>query len=307
MKWLLPMIRNTCMMRPAALNEPRKGGKVMSGTPYANWNPWHGCTKYSEGCRFCYVYRQDTYYGNPVASSLCRKTQAFDLPIKKKRDGNYRIEPGTVVYTCFSSDFLLKDADEWRGECWKMMKTRQDCYFYFFTKRIERFMDCVPEDWGDGYDNVLVGCTCENQDRVDFRLPIFTKLPIKHKSIIIGPMLTSVDLRPYLSEDIEEVSCSGESGIDVRPMDYDWVLDVREQCVAKNIPFFFHQTGAYFVKDGIMYHVPRRLQSEQARKAGIDFRIGGKGVPETAAYRFSGSHPGRECEQTRMELEEESE
>lgn len=254
----------------------------MSSVKYENWNPWHGCTKYSEGCRFCYVYRQDERRGTGIAASVCRRTQAFNLPVRRKRDGSYRIEPGSIVFTCFSSDFLLKDADDWRGECWSMIRERRDCRFYFFTKRIERFMDCVPDDWGDGYDNVLVGCTCENQDRADFRLPIFTKLPIRHKSIILGPMLTPVNLEPYLSEDIEEVACSGESGINVRPLHFDWVLAVREQCVARNIPFLFHQTGAYFVKDGRTYHVPRRYQIAQAKKAGIDFRIGEHFIPETA-------------------------
>ena len=131
----------------------------MSRQNYASWNPWHGCTKYSEGCRYCYVYRQN-----------------FNLPVKKKRDGTMKIAPGSIVMTCFTSDFLLKDADEWRDECWKMIKSRDDCMFYFFTKRIERFPECVPADWGDGYENVIVGCTCENQDRADFRLPIFASL-----------------------------------------------------------------------------------------------------------------------------------
>ena len=140
----------------------------MSGQKYASWNPWHGCTKYSEGCRYCYVYRQDEAYGSSVSSEQCRKTQNFNLPIKKKRDGTPKVAPGSIVMTCFTSDFLLKDADEWRDECWEMIKCRDDCMFYFFTKRIERFQECVPADWGDGYDNVIVGCTCENQDRADF-------------------------------------------------------------------------------------------------------------------------------------------
>ena len=249
---------------------------------YANWNPWHGCTKCSEGCRFCYVYRQDGQRGTEIPSSLCRKTQAFDLPVKHRRNGSYKVAPGSVVFTCFSSDFLLKDADEWRPECWKMIRERRDCFFYFFTKRIERFMDCVPQDWGEGYENVIVGCTCENQDRADFRLPIFSELPIRHKSIIIGPMLSPVDVSRYLSPEIEEVSCSGESGYQVRPLHYEWVLDVRNQCVERNIPFVFHQTGAYFVKDGKMYHIPRKDQIAQARKAGIDFRMRENLFPETA-------------------------
>lgn len=140
---------------------------------YMDWNPWHGCTKISPGCRYCYVYRQDEMYGAAGASSICRKTGNFDYPIKRKRDGSYKLPSGKIVFTCFTSDFLLKDADEWRAECWRMMKQRSDCLFYFFTKRIDRFMQCIPDDWGDGYDNVLVGCTVEDQRRADYRLPFF--------------------------------------------------------------------------------------------------------------------------------------
>ena len=172
----------------------------MSEQKYVTWNPWHGCTKYSEGCRYCYVYRQDEAYGSSVSSEQCRKTQNFNLPVKKKRDGSFKVEPGSIVMTCFTSDFLLKDADEWREECGEMIKSRSDCMFYFFTKRIERFMECVPADWGEGYSNVIVGCTCENQDRADFRLPIFTELPIKHKTVIIGPMLGPIELEKYLND-----------------------------------------------------------------------------------------------------------
>lgn len=249
---------------------------------YADWNPWHGCTKISPGCKYCYVYRQDEMYGSSVASSLCRKTAAFNLPVKRKRDKSYKIPGGKVVFTCFTSDFLLEDADQWRDECWQMIRQRRDLYFYFFTKRIHRFERCMPSDWGDGYDNVLIGCTVENQQMADYRLPIFRSLPIKHKSIIASPLLSALNLEPYLDDDIEEVSTGGESGVDARVCDYQWILDLREQCVANNVPFRFHQTGARLLKDGRLYRIPRRYQLSQAHKANIDFRIGRYFLPETA-------------------------
>ena len=143
----------------------------MKDSIYADWNPWHGCTKISPGCKFCYVYRQDEMYGNPTASSRCTKNAAFDLPVQRGR-GGYKIPPGRIILTCFTSDFLLKDADPWRQDCWRMMRERSDCWFYFFTKRIDRLAECLPPDWGEGYDNVMIGCTVENQERADFRLPI---------------------------------------------------------------------------------------------------------------------------------------
>ncbi|MGN0631686.1 MAG: DUF5131 family protein [Ruminococcus sp.] len=247
---------------------------------YADWNPWHGCTKISTGCKYCYVYRQDERYGSGCDSSVCKKNSAFDLPIRKKRDGSFKIDPGSIVFTCFTSDFLLADADEWRMDCWRMIKRRSDCMFYFFTKRIDRLAECLPCDWGEGYDNVIIGCTVENQDRADYRLPVFRSLPIKHKTIIAAPLLECIDLSAYLDSSIEEVSVSGESGTDARYCCYDWVLDMREQCVQRNIPFRFHQTGAHFIKDRKLYNIRRKDQISQAAKAGIDFRIGTEPVPE---------------------------
>lgn len=238
------------------------------------WNPWHGCTKYSEGCRNCYVYRQDEMFGRD--STICKKTNDFNLPIKKDRRGNYKIPSGSLIMTCFSSDFLLSEADSWRDECLEMMKTRSDCMFYFFTKRIERLNFSVP-------DNVIVGCTCENQKMADYRLPIFKKLNIKYKNIILAPMLEKMDISKYLGSDIYEVNVSGESGSSqqiraqqvraqqVRALNYDWVLDIRNQCIKANVNFGFHQTGARFIKDGKEYLIERKYQLSQAKKANIDF------------------------------------
>ena len=79
-----------------------------------NWNPWHGCTKKSEGCINCYVYRGDKRYDSTIDSSICRRTLSFDMPVKKDKKDNYKIPPKSFIYTCFESDFLLKDADIWR-------------------------------------------------------------------------------------------------------------------------------------------------------------------------------------------------
>ena len=228
------------------------------------WNPWHGCTKYSEGCRNCYVYRQDEMFGRD--STICKKTNDFNLPIKKDRRGNYKIPSGSLIMTCFSSDFLLSDADSWRDECLEMMNLRSDCMFYFFTKRIERLNFSLP-------DNVIVGCTCENQKMADYRLPIFKKLNIKYKTIILAPMLEKMDISKYLGSDIYEANVSGESGSKpgVRALHYDCVLDIREQCIKANVNFGFHQTGARFIKDGKEYRIERKYQISQAKKANIDF------------------------------------
>lgn len=160
--------------------------------------------------------------------------------------------------------------------------------FYFFTKRIDRFYECIPSDWEKGYDNVIIGCTVENQEMADYRLPIFLNAPIKHKAIIVSPLLERVDIKKYLNEQIEEVSVGGESGVDARVCNYDWILFLREQCIEKDVSFRFHQTGAKFIKDGKFYRIQRGLQLEQAKKANIDYKIDDYYIPEKYAENNEG-------------------
>ncbi len=232
------------------------------------WNPWHGCRKISEGCRHCYVYRQDARHG--LASDEVRRTAAFDLPVRRSRDGRFRIPARETVYTCFTSDFLVEEADAWRAEAWEMIRLRHDLRFFFITKRIDRLVAVLPPDWGDGFEHVAVGCTVENQTEAD-RLPLFLEAPLRHRIIIGAPLLGPLDLMPYLTAAIEEVSVGGESGSDARLCDYDWVRAIRDQCVTAHVPFRFHQTGARLLKEGRLYRIPRDRQHEQARKASIDY------------------------------------
>ena len=211
------------------------------GVKTSMWNPWHGCHKFSTGCQHCYVYRTDGKYGKD--SSVVAKTEKFNLPVQQKKNKTYKIPSGNLVYTCFTSDFLVEDADEWRPEAWEMMRLRQDLHFLFITKRIDRLKDCLPSDWGEGYDNVTICCTMENQDRIDYRLPIYKAAPIKHKIIICEPLLSRIDFR-------------GELG---------------RQCIEANVGFWFKQTGSYLLKEGKEFKVARQFQHSQARKAEINY------------------------------------
>ena len=232
-----------------------------------NWNPWHGCHKLSAGCMHCYVYRRDESCG--LDASQVYKTQTFSLPVAKKRDGSYKLPAGAWIWTCFTSDFLLEDADAWRADAWRMIRERADCRFFFITKRIDRLEACLPPDWGAGYDNVHICCTAENQDRADYRLPILANAPIKHKYIASEPLLTPIDMRGHLGPWVKQVTVGGESGAQARLCRYEWILDIRRQCIEAGVPFYFKQTGARFEKDGKIYHVKRQYQHAQARKAGI--------------------------------------
>ena len=238
----------------------------------AVWNPWRGCRKCSDGCLHCYIHKGDAK--RKMDTNLVVQTKDFYKPIEKLKNGSYKMKAG-MVFLCFSSDFLIEDADEWRRECWAMMKERQDCTFLFLTKRIERFMECIPEDWGNGYQNVVVCCTVENQKNADRKLAVFQSLPIRHKCITAQPLLEAIDLEGYL-EDIELVVVGGESDHYARPLDYDWVLDIREQCIRKRVDFEFRQCGTHFIKDGRRYKLKTKDLCSQARKADINYKADGE-------------------------------
>ena len=207
----------------------------------ATWNPWHGCKKNSPGCANCYVYRRDAEFGKD--SSIVTRTSSFDMAIKRNHKGEYKLQPdGESVYTCITSDFFLEKADEWRAKAWDIIRRRSDLHFVIITKRIHRFEVELPGDWGNGYENVTICCTCENQNRADYRLPVFLKLPIKHWTVIHEPMFEQIDIRKYLA----------------RICDFAWILDSMEQCVEYDVSFWFKQTGARFKKGNKVYLIERK-------------------------------------------------
>ena len=105
--------------------------------------------------------------------------------------------------------------------------------------------------------------------RADERLSIFSGLPIRHKNIICQPLIERIDIRPYLSG-VELVVAGGESDRNARPLDYEWVLWLRQQCMENGIHFEFRQCGTHFIKDGKRYTLAVKDLGSQAHKAGID-------------------------------------
>ena len=239
------------------------------------WNPWHGCEKYSEGCAHCYVYRRDESVGRDA--SEVRRNHDFDLPARRKRDGSFVIPSGETVYACMTSDFFLERADAFRAEAWRMIRQREDLRFVIITKRIARFTDCIPPDWGDGYPNVTITCTVESEKQCRIRMPILLSVPAARKQVCCEPLLTRVDLSPYLGGGIARVIVGGESGREARVCRWEWVCDLYRQCAAAGVAFTFKQTGAKFEKDGRVFRIPRSRQMEQARKAAATYFTGGTG------------------------------
>lgn len=257
------------------------------------WNPWHGCTKCSEGCDNCYMYFLDRQRGKNGAE-VFRTVSGFDYPLQKSRNGAYKIQSGELIRVCMTSDFFVEEADEWRAEAWEIMRCRPDVKFFLLTKRPQRVSECLPEDWGGGFDNVIFNVTCENQRRADERIPILLELPFKHKGIMCAPFIGPVSVGKYLdSGQIEQVVCGGENYDGSRPCDFDWVKGLRQECAERNITFCFIETGTVFIKDGKRYVLPKKqIQSEMAFKSGMNFI--GKPIEWRLTDRFGNPIPDSE-------------
>lgn len=237
------------------------------------WNPWHGCVKKSEGCQNCYMYFLDKVRHHNGAR-IYKVQNNFDYPLQKDKFGNYKIKSGEQLRVCMTSDFFLEEADIWRADAWKIIKQRADVSFFLLTKRPERVERCLPPDWGSGWENVFFNVSCENQARADERIPLLFSLPFKHKGIMVAPFVGAVSIREYLKQGIiEQVVCGGENYDGSRPLEYNWVRNLYQECVDADVTFCFIETGTNFIKDGKMYHLPsKRVQSQMAYKSGLQYQ-----------------------------------
>ncbi len=231
------------------------------------WNPWHGCHKCSEGCANCFVFYLDKKRDVDTGTVRRSKTN-FSLPMRKNRQGEFKVASGTEVATCFTSDFFIEEADEWRDEAWDIIKSRPDLNFLICTKRIQRASDCLPNDWADGYENVAIAVSCENITAAKNRLHYLLDLPVKRRYIFLSPLLEYIPLNEFLETGlIDMVSVGGESYENARLCDFDWVKRIKEDCDKYGVPFDFHQTGSNFVYEGRSYRIKHHDEYEQAKKA----------------------------------------
>lgn len=236
------------------------------------YNPWHGCRKISEGCQNCYVYFMDRMWERD-ASVVARTRTAFKYPLQRYRDGRYKIESGERIRVCMTSDFFIEDADPWRPEVWRMLRFRSDVIWMLLTKRADRIERCLPPDWDDGYENVQLGVTAENQRRADERVPTLLSIPARHRHVNAAPLVGPVNLTPYLATGLLEfVQAGGENYDGSRLCRHAWVASLRDQCAAADVDFTFYETGTRFEVGGVEYRIPRRRdQAEQAFLSGLRY------------------------------------
>lgn len=224
---------------------------------YNFWNPWHGCEKVSAGCANCYMYELDAKRGQNGSIFHVNKND-FKLPLKKNRSREYKIRPGSIIRVCMTSDFFIKEADPYRPEIWDVMKFRSDVVFVIITKRPERIASCLPGDWGpDGYSNVWMNVTTEDQKAFDERIGYLKDIPAAAKGLFCAPLLSDIDFHDKLvSHGIRQVIVTGEQGREARPCDADWIQHIYEQCRDRNIRCHFVDPCRKLVKDGCVYEIP---------------------------------------------------
>lgn len=214
-----------------------------------------------------YLDRQRGHNGR----TIYKVKQQFDYPLQRDKNGHFKVKSGMMLRVCMTSDFFLEEADAWREEVWSMMEKRPDVIFFLLTKRPERVARCLPKNWGNGWEHIFFNVTAENQARADERLPYLLELPFRHKGVLVAPFIGRVSLKAYLeTQQIEQVVAGGENYDGARPLHYEWVKALHQECVSANVRFCFMETGTRFVKNGKCYHLSnKRLQSITAFKSGL--------------------------------------
>lgn len=226
------------------------GKTTISWTNYS-WNPWRGCHKISQGCKNCYMFREQKRYGNDP-NVVVRSKTTFKAPLKWK-------DPA-MVFTCSWSDWFIEEADPWRDEAWDIIRRTPRLTYQILTKRPERIPYCLPDDFFPR--NVWWGISAEDQVTLDERWGILDSVlhyrvpPIMF--ISAEPLLGHLDLTDYFTEDDlgdEEhdwwtrvpdwVIVGGESGPNCRPMDPQWARDIKDDCKKFGVAFFMKQLGGH--------------------------------------------------------------
>jgi protein gp37 len=205
------------------------------------WNPWVGCLKVSPGCKFCYMYAEQGRYGSDP-KMIRKTTSVFRAPYTWK-------EPAKV-FTCSWSDFFIEHADAWRADAWEIIKNTPHLTYQILTKRPQNIAARLPGDWGDGYPNVWLGVSVENEDYT-WRLDTLATVPASVHFVSYEPALGPVDFSPWLASDaLHWLISGGESGLGCRPANSDWFRSVRDQCQRYGVAYFHKQNGGNHFIDG---------------------------------------------------------
>lgn len=225
----------------------------------ATWNIARGCTKVDADCKYCYMYRDsmDNTRYNPL--QVVRTKTVFDMPLKYKETKSKCWDGRPLIFTCSLTDFFHEDIDSYRQEAWDIIKKCPHLIFQILTKRPERIMDCLPHDWGEGWENVWLGTSVGSSHSAK-RIYDLTTVKSKMLFLSLEPLHGKIDLPDVMSHIIRDeytpiswVIVGGESGNDIgkykyRPCELNWIENIVNSCQRNNVPVFVKQMGTYLAK-----------------------------------------------------------
>lgn len=203
----------------------------------STWNPVTGCTKISSGCDNCYAERMakrlklmgQPNYANGFRVTLHEHVLEYPLGWKK---------PQTIFVNSMSDLFHAKVPDYFIVKTFKIMKQANWHHFQILTKRSARLKKLSQRiDWPK---NVWIGVSVENEETKS-RIDDLRWVPAQIKFLSIEPLLGPLSTLEL--NNIDWVIVGGESGPGAREMKEEWVIQVKEQCIKQNVPFFFKQWG----------------------------------------------------------------
>ena len=220
--------------------------RLSDGTivPGYTFNPWWGCVKVSDGCKFCYAETLAKRYGHdnwgPGKERRLMSAAHWRQPLKwneeaRKQGIRYR------VFCASMADVFEERAPEGeRLRLWKLIAETPHLDWQLLTKRPERIAEGLPLDWGSGYCNVWLGTSVEDE-RVIGRIRHLQAITAVVRFLSLEPLIGPLNNLPL--EGIHWAIVGGESGHGARPIKEEWVLSIREQCRAAETAFFFKQWG----------------------------------------------------------------
>jgi protein gp37 len=216
----------------------------------ATWNPTTGCSKVSPGCAHCYAERLSLRFGQSTKpwtpanadENVTIHPERFDMPLKWR-------EPKRVFVDSMSDLFHELVPDHVIARVWQTMAQAPRHQFQILTKRPERMPEIVARRVAEHgvLPNVWLGTSIEN-DRWVGRADHLRATPAAVRFISAEPLLgplSSLDLMG-----IDWLIVGGESGSDHRPIEEEWVLDLRDRALAAEVAFFFKQWGGRTPKAG---------------------------------------------------------
>lgn len=203
------------------------------------WNPTTGCDKISAGCKFCYA---EVMSKRLKAMGVEKYNDNFKIRWHEKElERPYTWKKSKVVFVNSMSDLFHKEVPvEFIQKVFKVMKENPQHVFQVLTKRADVLRYYDSEGWLDWPHNVWMGVSVED-DRVIDRIDLLRQTGARTKFLSLEPLIGPL---PNLNLDkMDWVIVGGESGRKPRPMKEEWVLDIKEQCLAADVAFFFKQWG----------------------------------------------------------------